>query len=343
MPPVRARAAATVRDVAQAAGVSIATVSRALAQPAIVRPATRARIERAAAKLNYVSDGLARALSTGRTRTVGAVIPTLDNAIYSVSTHSLQRTLEQAGYTLLVACHEFDLAAEARMVRAFAERGVDGLVLVGRQHDPAARRLVAAKAIPCVVTWALDDPRRGPSVGFDNRAAGRLVAAHLADLGHRRIGMISGRLAGNDRAADRLEGVRAELARRRLALPERAVVEADYSLASGAQALEVLLARVPVSAVICGNDVLAIGALQAAQRVGRRVPGDLSVAGFDDMPFARVVSPPLTTVRFPIEDVGSHAARYLLARLAGGTPARRIELPIELVVRASTGRARRDA
>ena len=95
--------------------------------------------------------------------------------------------------------------------------------------------------------------------------------------------------------------------------------------------------------VICGNDVLAIGALQAAQRVGRRVPGDLSVAGFDDMPFARVVSPPLTTVRFPIEDVGSHAARYLLARLAGGTPARRIELPIELVVRASTGRARRDA
>ena len=125
------RANATARDVARLARVSTATVSRALSQPGIVRPQTRARIERAVARLNYVSDGVARALSTRRTRTVGAVIPTLDNAIYAVSTHNLQKALEASGYTLLLACHEFDLAAEARMVRAFAGRGVDALVLVG--------------------------------------------------------------------------------------------------------------------------------------------------------------------------------------------------------------------
>ena len=109
MPRTRTKSNATLKDVARLAGVSTATVSRALMQPAVVRPETRKRIQQAVARLNYVSDGLARALSTRRSHTIGAVIPTLDNAIYSASTHSLQRTLEQAGYTLLLACHEFDL------------------------------------------------------------------------------------------------------------------------------------------------------------------------------------------------------------------------------------------
>jgi LacI family transcriptional regulator len=339
MAPGRIRSNATVRDVARLARVSTATVSRALSQPGIVRPQTRKRIAQAIARLNYVSDGLARALSTRRTHTIGAVIPTLDNAIYSVSTHALQKVLEQSGYTLLVACHEFDLAAEARMVRAFAERGVDGLVLVGTAHAPATHKLLASMDVPYVFTWAVDKPRRNASVGFDNRTAGRLIAEHVLQLGHRRVGVVSGRLQGNDRATDRLRGIRSALADAGVPLPDLHVEQAHYSLRAGGEALDALLRRVHVSAVLCGNDVLAIGAIQAAQRAGIRVPDDLSVTGFDDMEFATVVTPALTTIRFPIAQVGTQAARHLIERIAGTTPPRCIELPLALVVRQSTAPA----
>jgi len=331
------RANATARDVARLARVSTATVSRALSQPGIVRPQTRARIERAVARLNYVSDGVARALSTRRTRTVGAVIPTLDNAIYAVSTHNLQKALEAAGYTLLLACHEFDLAAEARMVRTLAGRGVDALVLVGITHHASTRKLLAALGIPCVLTWALEHPRRHASVGFDNRAAGGMIAAHLLQLGHRRIGVISGIVEGNDRARDRVKGIGAALARAGLALHREHVVPAAYSLSAGREAFAELMRRGRFTAVACGNDILAIGAIQEARRIGLAVPGDVSITGFDNMELASVVTPALTTVRFPIAEVGLEAARHLIERMEGKVEPRRIELPLKLEVRQSSG------
>jgi LacI family transcriptional regulator len=331
----------TVRDVAKLARVSTATVSRALSRPDMVRPGTRERIQRAIQRLDYVSDGVARALSTRRTHTIGAVIPTLNNAIYAVSTHSLQKTLEQAGYTLLLACHEFDLAAEARMLRAFASRGVDALVLVGTQHNTETRKLLPTLGLPYVFTWAIDRARRHASVGFDNRAAGRMIAEYLLQLGHQRIGMVSGVLAGNDRARDRMLGVRAALERAGLALPPERVVQAAYSLESGRRGLAELLRAQRVSAVVCGNDVLAIGAIQEAQRMGLNVPGDLSVTGFDDMEFATVITPALTTVRFPIADIGVEAARHIIERLDVKARPRCIELPLELVVRQSAAAPRR--
>jgi LacI family transcriptional regulator len=328
----------TVRDVARAARVSTATVSRALRFPDVVRPATRARVARAVERLNYVPHGVARALSMRRTDSVGAVIPTLDNAIYAVSTHTLQKALKDAGYSLVLACHEFDLEAEARMARAFVERGVDALVLVGTAHHHATRDLLALAAIPYVLTWSLDRSSAHPSVGFDNRAAGRAIAGHLVGLGHRRIAMISGVTAGNDRARDRLAGVRAELKRAGLAL--ECVVEAPYSLGAGRAAIGRVLAAARPTAVVCGNDVLAIGAIQEAQSRGIRVPEELSIAGFDDMEIATVVSPALTTVRLPIAEIGIRAAGYLIARLRGEDPPARMALPIELVARASTAAPR---
>lgn len=331
----------TVRDVAKLARVSTATVSRALSRPDMVRPGTRERIQRAIGRLDYVSDGVARALSTRRTHTVGAVIPTLDNAIYAVSTHNLQKTLEQAGYTLLLACHEFDLGAEARMLRAFASRGVDALVLVGKQHNPETRKLLPSLGLPYVFTWAIDRAHRHASVGFDNRAAGRMVAEYLLRLGHKRIGMVCGVLAGNDRARDRMLGVKAAMQRAGLALPPERVVQAAYSLECGRAGLAELLRTQRVSAAVCGNDVLAIGAIQEAQRMGLNVPGDLSVTGFDDMEFATVVTPALTTVRFPIAEIGVAAARHIIERLEGKAGPRCIELPLELVARQSAAAPRR--
>ncbi|MBI3043620.1 MAG: LacI family DNA-binding transcriptional regulator [Betaproteobacteria bacterium] len=324
-------------DVARLARVSTATVSRALTCPDKVKPATAARIRQAVQTLGYVAHGAARALASRRTRTIGAVIPTLDNAIFANTAHALQKTLDDAGYTLLLASHEFDADVEARVTQALVERGVDGLVLLGTTHHPSVLRMLDTHQIPYVLTWALDASGRHPCVGFDSRDAAVRITRHLIDLGHREFAMISGVTAGNERAAARLEGVRQALAARGIALAPERVVEKPYTLTAGREGLREVLRGPPrPTAVICGNDVLAIGALAECHAQGFAVPLDISVTGFDDLEIAAVVTPALTTVHFPTADLGTYAAQHLLARLAGKPFAMRTELPVELVVRAST-------
>ncbi|HEY7743950.1 MAG TPA: LacI family DNA-binding transcriptional regulator [Burkholderiales bacterium] len=331
------RKTAKLADVARLAGVSTATVSRALTQPDKVKSATAARIRQAVQALGYVAHGAARALASRRTRTIGAVIPTLDNAIFAHTAHALQKTLDDAGYTLLLASHEFDAEVEARLTRALIERGVDGLVLLGATHHPGVLQMIDLHQIPYVLTWALDAAGRHPCIGFDNRAAGEVIARHLLELGHRELGMISGITAGNERAAERLEGVRQALAARGIALAPGRVVEKPYALTAGREGLREILRGSPrPTAVVCGNDVLAIGALAECQAQGLAVPREVSVTGFDDLEMAAVVTPALTTVHFPTAELGSLAGQHLLARLAGRPVESRTELPVKLVVRAST-------
>ena len=139
---------AKLSDVARAAKVSTATVSRALMLPHKVRPRTLERVQEAVRSLGYVAHGAARALASRRTHTIGAVVPTLDNAIFANTTHALQKTFDAAGYTLLLACHEFDAAVEVRLTRALVERGIDGLVLLGTSHDPQLYALIAQRHLP---------------------------------------------------------------------------------------------------------------------------------------------------------------------------------------------------
>lgn len=330
------RKTAKLADVAHAARVSTATVSRALTQPGKVKAATAARIRQAVEALGYVAHGAARALASRRTRTVGAIIPTLDHAIFANTTHALQKTLDEAGYTLLLACHEFDAEAEARLTRALIERGVDGLVLLGTSHRPSVFRMLETHQLPYVLTWALDASGRHPCVGFDNRAAAIRMTRYLLELGHREFAMISGITEGNERASERREGVREALAAAGISLGAERVVEKPYTLQAGRDGLREMLRAAPrPTAVICGNDVLAIGALAECQAAGLAVPQQVSVTGFDDLEMAAVVSPGLTTVHFPTSDLGTHAAQHLLARLAGRAAAARTELPVELVVRGS--------
>jgi LacI family transcriptional regulator len=329
--------AAKLSDVAALARVSTATVSRALTCPDKVKPATAARIRQAVQALGYVTHGAARALASRRTHTIGAVIPTLDNAIFANTAHALQKTLDDAGYTLLLASHEFDAEIEARVTQALVERGVDGLVLLGATHHPSVLRLLDTQQIPYVLTWALDAAGRHPCVGFDNRAAATRITNHLLDLGHREFAMISGVTAGNERASERLDGVRRALAARHVALPPERVVEKPYSFAAGREGLREVLRGAPrPTAIVCGNDVLAIGALAECQSAGLAVPRDISVTGFDDLEIASVVTPALTTIHFPTAELGSYAAQHLLARLAGKPFEMRTELPVELIVRSST-------
>jgi len=331
------RRAAKLADVARLARVSTATVSRALTQPDKVKATTAARIRQAVETLGYVAHGAARALASRRTRTVGAVIPTLDHAIFANTTHALQKTLDEAGYTLLLACHDFDARAEARMTQALIERGVDGLVLLGTSHDPSVFQMIETHQLPYVLTWALDASGRHPCVGFDNRAAAIDITRHLLELGHREFAMISGITEGNERAHERLEGVREALAARGIVLRPEWVVEKPYTLSAGREGLrEVMQATPRPTAVVCGNDVLAIGALAACHSQGLAVPREVSVTGFDDLEMAAVVTPALTTVHFPTSELGTYAAQYLLARFAGRAVETLTELPVELVVRGST-------
>jgi LacI family transcriptional regulator len=174
-------------------------------------------------------------------------------------------------------------------------------------------------------------------VGFDNRYAGRLIAEHLLRLGHRRIGMIAGITEFNDRAADRLAGVRQTLANAGLKLPPDLVVERPYSLDGGTEGIALLLARSrPPTAIICGNDILALGALREAHVRNINIPRELSITGFDDMPIAELGNPPLTTVHFPMAEVGRHGGTALLHALGETEDSPETELPLRLVVRKST-------
>ena len=331
--------AARLADVARLAKVSTATVSRALTLPHKVKARTLERVQQAASSLGYVAHGAARALASRRTQTIAAVVPTLDNAIFANTIHALQRRLDEAGYVLLLASHEFDADIEARVTRKLIERGVDGLVLLGTTHHPEIYRMLEAHALPYVLTWAWDERGNHPCVGFDNHAAAQRITEHLLDLGHRRFAMVSGITAQNERAQERLAGVRAALAVRGLELQR--VVEKPYTHTGGREGLRAVLAGSEApTAVICGNDVLAIGAIAECHARGLKVPEDVSITGFDDMELAGMMKPALTTMRFPTAELGAYAANHLLMRLEGKVVDLRCKLPTELVVRDSTAEPR---
>ncbi|MDB5812003.1 MAG: LacI family transcriptional regulator [Betaproteobacteria bacterium] len=329
--------AAKLIDVARLAGVCNATVSRALAREPTVSAEMLKRVEAAARELGYVPHGAASALRARRSRTVGAVLPTLDNMLYAKATHALQKALDDSGYMLLLACHDFDLKNEIKVVRSLIERGIDGLVLIGAEHDDELHQMLDANKTPYLLTWALDGTGLHPCVGFDNRTAAMRVANYLLDIGHRDFAMISGVIAGNDRARKRVAGVRDALHARGLELPSHHLIETPFTLAAGREAMQTLLTSTSrPSAVICGNDVMAVGAVSECLARSIDVPGEISVTGFDDMEAASILSPALTTVRVPMRELGYAAAQQILAHIGGKPAARVTELAVDLIVRGTT-------
>lgn len=325
-------------DVAREADVSPATVSRAISQPELLSQETLARVRGAAERLGYTPDAAARALASGRSRIIGAVMPTLDNAIFSSTLQAMQSTLTERGYQLLVASHDYSAAAEARAVRSLLARGIDGLMLVGAERAAETISLLDDSAVPVVFTWRTQDGRAGVTV--DNERAGHLAALHLAGLGHRRIGMVIGRTTFNDRQRARLAGARAGLKQAGLALPDWMVSQQPTTLAGGRAGCAALLELAdPPTALIGGIDVLAIGCMIEAQSRGMVVPRDLSVAGIDDIDMSAHLAPSLTTVHVPTTAIGAEAALKLIGMIEGRSPPPTLDLPVELVVRRSTARA----
>ena len=325
-----------LEDVARLARVSTATVSRVFNDPDRVRAETRARVEAAVASLGYTPHFGARALASNRTNTVGAVIPTMENAIFARGLQAMQETLAEAGVTLLVATSGYDAAREAAQISALIGRGVDGLILIGEAREAAVYELLERRGIPFVLVWSWRAACPWPSIGFDNRAAARAMAARVLALGHRRVAMIAGVTRNNDRAADRVAGVRDALASAGLALGPDRLVEAAYSLDAGAEAGRGLMAAAPrPTAILCGNDVLAAGAMLGIRAAGLRVPQDVSVTGFDDIELARLTEPALTTVHVPHRQMGRAAARRLLALCTGAEDRPTSPLEVSIVARDS--------
>ena len=325
------------KDVARLAGVSTATVSRALNTPDRVDPVTRQRVLDAAARLRYVPHGAARTLRSHRSKMIGAVVPSFDYALYARTTSALQRRLDERGYSLVLAEHHYDLAAELRVAGQLVQHGVDAFVFVGLDHAPNLFALLEDYGRPYVLTWGVDALEQHPSVGFDNRAATHAVTRHLLELGHRRIGLLSAPIEGNDRARARGEGVRAALAEHGLALAPECVQYAAISLSAAQEAMERLLAAPDrPTAVVATNDVFAVGAMLACRQAGVRVPQDVSITGVDNTDLGATQTPGLTSVRTPIIEIGRAAADQLVARLEGEPYTAFQSFPVEIVHRGST-------
>lgn len=327
---------ASLADVAALAGVSTGTVSRALSKPEMISDATRQRVMSAAERLGYVANGAARALAMRRTMTIGAIVPRFGNSSFPTMIEALETTLAAAGYTLLLSAPEHRRSQDPTILRALLERGVDAVALLGAEQPQHVFATLAAHRTPFVLMWA--PPATADNVvGFDEYAAAALIVDHLAELGHGCIGFIGARPEDNKRAHRRFQGLTLALARRGISVCEDAVIETDYGFREGFDAMGKIIQRTtPVTAVVCGNDYLAAGALSALDHAGIAVPGTLSIASFNDNDFAPYLHPPLTTVRLPIREIGEEAGRLLLARLSGEPCTAPPPLAVKLMVRGST-------
>ncbi|MBX2856942.1 MAG: LacI family DNA-binding transcriptional regulator [Rhodobacteraceae bacterium] len=330
-----ARPIPNLEDVARHAGVSTATVSRCINTPERLREPTRLRVQAAIDALGYTPHFGGQALASNRTNTIGAIIPTMENAIFARGLQAVEERLAEAGVTLLVASSGYDPEREAAQVRTLLGRGVDGLLLIGRDRPAETYRLIQAQAKPLVLAWTLAPPTTASCVGFDNRLAASQLCRCVIEAGHREIAMIAGVTAWNDRARDRIDGVRDALSEYGLKLEPQRLVEAPYSIEDGEAAFRKLFHGPKPTAVICGNDVLAAAAINAASRMGLSVPNDISVTGFDDIDLANVVAPGITTAHVPHRRMGGLAAEFLLRMRNGDDEPTSHEFEVTIVKRGS--------
>lgn len=325
----------TLEDVAKAARVSTATISRSINEPQKVAESTRDRIQMVIRELGYTPNVGGRILASNRSNTVGAIIPTMANAMFANGLQAFQQELANGGVTLLVASSGYDSAEELRQIKSLMAHGADGLLLIGDQRPQETIDFLTMRNVPYVTSWCFkSDPDR-VFAGFDNTAAAAAMTRHVLALGHRQIAMIAGHAKDNDRASNRITGVKRAVK----SLPDAQLlktIETDYSLENGGDAFERLMALpTPPSAIVCGNDVLAAGAIVRAQKLGVTIPDDVSITGFDDINLATAVYPALTTVRVPHTEMGRAAAKLLLEMLSGNARPASTKFETEIITRQS--------
>lgn len=329
---------ATIYDIARHVGVSAGTVSRALSRPEKVLPATRERIQQAAAALGYVPNTIARTLKTQRSGKILVTVPDIANPFFAKILQGAEETAQAADYAMLLGDTQHQPDREERYAQMLRRNEADGLIVLGHRLPPTAREIVQQLGPRApVVNGCEFDPALGiPSVHIDNAAAARAAMEHLYGLGHQRIAVVGGP-PDNPLHRQRLEGAKAA-ARARGRLRQLILVPGDFSVESGYAAARQLLAQgtgAPTAA-FCFSDQMALGVLAACRDLGLGVPHDVSVIGFDDLASSRYLNPPLTTISQPMREIGIRAVKLLLAIIDGMDVQHRQTLDFALMLRGST-------
>ena len=341
---IHRRRRATSADVAARAGVSRTAVSFVLnaRADAGIAPETWRRVEEAARELGYHPHGAARALAGGASLTIGLVLrqsaeQVAADALLAETLWGVASEARASGYRVLVEPLSPDGGRYSDLLLSQRD---DGLIVSGPRVDDEELAALVADGFPIILQGSLPGVP-APSVDIDNRAGARTAVEHLLGLGHRRIACITNAPLAYTSAADRVAGYRDALAAAEIAFDARLIAEGAFDATSGRAAMTSLLAQADdVSAVFVASDIVAFGALRALREAGRRVPADVSVVGFDDIPLARHFDPPLTTIHLPANALGAAAGRALVDRLAGRPTSERTLLPTELIVRESTAACR---
>ncbi len=327
----------TIKDVAHACGLAPSTVSNALADKASVTAETRARVLAEATRLGYRASSLARGLRLHRTWTVGALVADISNPFFAEIVRGIEDALWAQDYSLVICSTDYDPRKEAAFLHLLLDKRMDGLILASTASDSDEVPRLRQRGVPYVLLNRRHRSQPSDYVGSDNAAGTAAAVAHLAELGHRRIGFICGPTQSSA-AGERLDGYRREIRRRFRRIDPALVLPGDYSSERGAAAADCFLAmdRRP-TAIVAANDFMALGAMARLQERGLSVPRDISLTGFDDNVIAGLPWVRLTSVRPHSRDLGSRAAALLLSRI-GAPPVAPAEviLPADLILRATT-------
>jgi LacI family transcriptional regulator len=333
----------SIREVAARAGVSLGTVSNVLNRPQRVAPETRARVERAVRELGFVPDGSARQLRRGRSHTIGVVVLDVANPFWGEVTRGIESVTSAQEFVLILGSSDESADKEARFLHMLDERRVDGLLIAPVEDDERYLKRIEDSGTPIVLLDRISETGTLSSVGVDDVRGGEMAASHLFEQGHEQIAFVNGPVSIRW-CADRRRGVLRAAAESGLD-PAKAVLEVttgSLTARAGEEAVEQFLDAAPrPTALVCANDLLALGVLRKLSEQGISVPHDVALVGYDDVDFAAVLSPPLTSVRQPAYEVGRTAAQLLLEELH--TPHRRQPRQVlfqpELIARSSSGDA----
>jgi LacI family transcriptional regulator len=326
----------TISEVAQKAGVSITTVSHVINKTRFVSEETRERVEMAIEKMGYRPNALARSLRSGESYTIGLILPDSANPFFAEVGRSIEIAAFEAGYSVILSNTENDVDKECIYIDVLIKKQIDGMIFVGTGEDIDSYKGLLDLNIP-VVAMDRDYPELKMDVVIsDNLQGGRLATQHLISLGHKRIGCIAGPSKVN-LSARRVIGYIQSLEQAGLAVDRNLIISGDFHPKSGQTAAKELLAmQDPPTAIFACNDLMAIGALRAGMELGRRIPQDLAVVGYDDIELASYTTPPLTTIQQPKKEMGITAFNYLLGRIqARQSSPQRASLPVSLVERSS--------
>jgi LacI family repressor for deo operon, udp, cdd, tsx, nupC, and nupG len=340
-----ARRRITSYDVARRAGVSQTTVSLVLNRVAAanISDETRRRVVAAAEQLGYIPDAAAQALVRGRTRIIGVVVTTLDDPFIGALVQAIESAAHDRGYVVILTSYNDIPEREIAAAEMLQSRRVDGVIVTSSRTGALYGGRLEQPRPPVVLINSLAQRSDGPffSVGVDNRHGGYMATSHLIQKGHRRIAYVASPPDRNDNT-ERMAGYRQALAEALIPLDPSLLVPGTGDIPGGQQALPVLMSRgEPPSAVFCYNDMTAIGLIDAARRMGLSIPQELAVVGFDDIAFAQLCHPSLTTIAQPIAELGRRAVERMLVLLSedahSAAPGRNVTIEGQLVVRESSG------